>query len=198
MARPREFDEDVALDGARDVFWEHGYDNATLPDILDGMGLTRGSLYKAYKDKRSLFLTVLARYDTQMVDKGVHTLTDDSIDGWDRITTLFNGAAQSVAKGDRRGCLLCTTAAGPAAYDAEIAKSTDESLNKMRSGFEAALHGSIAHKGQSADEITAQAQLLTTLYVGLRILARSQAPDATVQATAQAIQRLKPAPAIPH
>jgi len=198
MARPREFDEDIALDGARDVFWEHGYDNATLPDLLDGMGLTRGSLYKAYKDKRSLFLIVMARYDAQMVDKGVNTLTDNSIDGWDRITTLFNGAAQSVAKGDRRGCLLCSTAAGPAAYDVEIAKSTDASLNKMRGGFETALRGSMAHKGQTEDEITAQAQLLTTLYVGLRILARSQAPDATIQAAAQAIQQLKPTTQTQH
>ena len=46
------------------VFWQKGYEDASLPDLLEGMGLTRGSLYKAFKDKKSLFLKVLERYDT--------------------------------------------------------------------------------------------------------------------------------------
>ena len=63
MARPRVFDTDVALSGAMDVFWEHGYEGASRPYLLIGMHLTRGSLYKAFNDKKSLFLTVLNRYE---------------------------------------------------------------------------------------------------------------------------------------
>ena len=54
MARPREFDTDVALSGAMDVFWEHGYEGASLPDLLIGMHLTRGSLYKAFNGEKTL------------------------------------------------------------------------------------------------------------------------------------------------
>ena len=63
MARPRVFDTDVALSGAMDVFWEHGYEGASRPYLLIGMHLTLGSLYKAFNDKKSLFLTVLNRYE---------------------------------------------------------------------------------------------------------------------------------------
>ena len=62
MARPRVFDTDVALSGAMDVFWEHGYEGASRPYLLIGTHLTRGSLYKSFNDK-SLFLTVLNRYE---------------------------------------------------------------------------------------------------------------------------------------
>ena len=47
MARPREFEIDDALQDAMAVFWRKGYDGASLPDLLDGMGIARGSLYKA-------------------------------------------------------------------------------------------------------------------------------------------------------
>ena len=90
MARPREFDPDKALEQAMDVFWQHGYEGASLPDLLSGMGLTRGSLYKAFKDKRSLFLLVLNRYEQIAVAQAVALLGDDSIpDGADRIDALF-------------------------------------------------------------------------------------------------------------
>ena len=140
MARPREFDPDDALEKALQVFWTLGYDGASLPDLLTGMGLTRGSLYKAFKDKKSLFLMVLDCYDQQQVDAAVSLLADEKTpDGWDRIMTLFNSIPQAVASGDRRGCLLCSAVAGPSSYDAEIAKSVQTALARMRAAFEIAL-----------------------------------------------------------
>ena len=140
MARPREFDTDAALSGAMDVFWEHGYEGASLPDLLTGMNLTRGSLYRAFKDKKSLSLTVLTRYEDSAVDAAALLLSDDNIpDGWDLVTHLFETIPQAMASGDHRGCLLCSAAAGPASYDVEIAAQVHKSLNKMRNAFAVAL-----------------------------------------------------------
>jgi hypothetical protein len=47
----------------RNEFWEHGYEGASRPYLLIGMHLTLGSLYKSFNDKKSLFLTVLNRYE---------------------------------------------------------------------------------------------------------------------------------------
>ena len=52
MARPREFDEAEVIRLAADVFWQKGYQDAALPDLLAGMKLTRGSLYKAFGEKK--------------------------------------------------------------------------------------------------------------------------------------------------
>ena len=79
MARPRSFDTDVAVEKAMQVFWTHGYEGASLPDLLEGMGLTRGSLYKAFTDKKSLFLKVLEHYEGKAVQSGVALLTDSAI-----------------------------------------------------------------------------------------------------------------------
>ena len=140
MARPREFDPDDAIEKAMHVFWDLGYDGASLPDLLAGMGITRGSLYKAFKDKKSLFMLVLDRYDQQEVTGAVNLLSDPEIpDGWDRIMTLFTMVTDTVAKGDRRGCLLCSAAAGPASYDPDIANSVLERFARMSAAFRRAL-----------------------------------------------------------
>jgi AcrR family transcriptional regulator len=60
--RPRSFDTDHALDRALDVFWQKGYEGASLSDLTAAMGINRPSLYAAFGDKENLFRRVLDRY----------------------------------------------------------------------------------------------------------------------------------------
>ena len=62
QGRPREFAEDVALDAAMHVFWEKGYEGASLDDLTAAMGINRSSLYATFGDKESLFRRVMDRY----------------------------------------------------------------------------------------------------------------------------------------
>jgi TetR/AcrR family transcriptional repressor of nem operon len=177
MARPREFEPEEAVEKAMQVFWRYGYENASLPDLLEGMGLTRGSLYKAFKDKKNLFLLVLDRYETTAVDAGVAKLSDAGIgDGRQRIRGLFQGLVAAVDGGDRRGCLLCTVAAGSAANDPDIAQIVQAGLTKLQMGFLRALRETPALAGLSEPRQRRLADTLLTQYVGLRMLARSQLP----------------------
>jgi len=191
LARPREFNEDKALDGAMDVFWTHGYEGASLPILLKGMGLTRGSLYKAYKDKKSLFINILHRYDKAEVEKASMLLNDKSVkDGLERIEQLFGSVLKAVVNDDHRGCLLCSAAAGPAHNDKEISEAVHILLQKMKSGFEAALQHSSKHSELPKERLSQLADLLLTQYVGLRILSRSQASKETLKRSISSLMKL--------
>lgn len=60
--RPREFELEEALDKAMRLFWEKGYDATSLAELASVMGITKPSLYAAFKDKENLFEQALARY----------------------------------------------------------------------------------------------------------------------------------------
>jgi AcrR family transcriptional regulator len=62
MARPREFDREVALERATGVFWAKGYASTSTDDLLAAMGIGRQSLYNAFRDKRALYLEALECY----------------------------------------------------------------------------------------------------------------------------------------
>ncbi|MFB2604650.1 helix-turn-helix domain-containing protein, partial [Rhizobium phaseoli] len=60
--RPREFDAEAALDTALRVFSERGYHAASISELTEAMGLAAGSVYKAFGDKRGIFLAAFDRY----------------------------------------------------------------------------------------------------------------------------------------
>ncbi len=62
MGRPRNFDEDEVVAEALQTFWKQGYGATSIPDLLEAMELRRGSLYKAFRDKHSLFERALDDY----------------------------------------------------------------------------------------------------------------------------------------
>ncbi|WP_299619558.1 TetR/AcrR family transcriptional regulator [uncultured Tateyamaria sp.] len=179
MARPRSFRTEDAVEKAMQVFWTHGYEGASLPDLLEGMGLTRGSLYKAFTDKKTLFLRVLEHYEGMAVQAGVTMLTDCGVpNGADRIMAMFTNSYRAVTDGDRRGCLLCTAAAGPSMYDDEIAEAVSRGLGALRDAMGEALKASPKHKDLPEDARRELACMLISQYVGLRTMARARiAPD---------------------
>ncbi len=65
MSRPRNFDEDEALDAAMHLFWTHGYEGTSLRDLTEAMGLNRPSLYAAFGNKEALFRKALDLYERE-------------------------------------------------------------------------------------------------------------------------------------
>ena len=133
MGRPREFDVDDALDRAMRVFWAKGYQGASLDDLLAAMGIGRGSLYKAFGDKRSLYLAALQRYDAEIVDHAVRRLCDAAGgDGRARIARLLHDDIDAVEHGDdRNGCFLCNASVDQAPHDPAVAEAVRRSIDRL-------------------------------------------------------------------
>jgi AcrR family transcriptional regulator len=62
VGRPRAFDQDEALDRAMHIFWEKGFEGASLNDLTGAMGIKPASLYAAFGNKQVLFERALDRY----------------------------------------------------------------------------------------------------------------------------------------
>jgi len=187
LARPREFEIDDAVERAMHVFWERGYEGAALPDLLAGMGSARGSLYKAFGDKKSLYLKALAMYAESEVAEGIRMLRDKGEpNGARRIAGLFSSIVDGVRDGDRRGCLLCSAAAGPASGDADISKAVADMLSDITDAFREALAAAPAARDMPHDRQRSRAHALTAAYVGLRVLAKSGQSVAALTRAARA------------
>ncbi len=65
--RPRAFDEETVLDRAAEIFWQHGYEGASLTALTGAMGINRPSLYATFGSKQQLFERAFARYHETQV-----------------------------------------------------------------------------------------------------------------------------------
>lgn len=63
LGRPRSFDADPALERAMLLFWQVGYDGASVRDLGTVMGVGQTSLYLAFGDKASLYLAAIKRFE---------------------------------------------------------------------------------------------------------------------------------------
>lgn len=63
--RNKDFDEEVVLRKAIRLFWEKGYHNTSLQDLISGLGIGRSSIYHTYGDKHQLFVKALELYQQE-------------------------------------------------------------------------------------------------------------------------------------
>jgi AcrR family transcriptional regulator len=75
--RPLSFDREAALDKAMHVFWEHGYEAASIADLTAAMGITPPSLYTAFGDKEHLFLEAIEAYGKGPGGFGARALAEE-------------------------------------------------------------------------------------------------------------------------
>ena len=62
MGRLPEYDRDELLIAAATLFGRLGYEGCSLSDLVDGLGVHRASLYKAFGSKRGLFVATLQHH----------------------------------------------------------------------------------------------------------------------------------------
>lgn len=133
MARPREFDIDEALNRAMEAFWRRGYEATSMTDLVDAMGVQKGSIYKAFKDKHSLFMAALQRYMDTIYDAARQVLTraDSPVEGigsW-LVQTRRLGRDGKM----RKGCLGINSMAELAPHDREVSKLMQRHFDRMES-----------------------------------------------------------------
>lgn len=74
------------LDVAEKLFCAKGFDNTTTNDILEEIGIARGTLYYHFKSKEDILDAMIERLTKQMVEKAAIIALDESIPVLERLT----------------------------------------------------------------------------------------------------------------
>lgn len=182
MARPREFDEEVALGQVMRVFWDQGYQASTFADLTKAADVRKQSLFGVFGDKRSLFLKSLALYRNQVLAQArkVVSEADSPLEG---IARLIRYAARPPGPKDGpSGCLMANTALEFGLSDSDVAAEVKRTFRAMEDILTAAVK-----KGQERGEITTRfdsaaiGQSLANTINGLRILRNTGATSQQVK-----------------
>ena len=188
MGRPMKFEADAVVDKAVEVFWRQGFAATTPQNLVDELGIGKGSLYNTFKSKHHLFELSLRRYSA----KRVAALTE-GLEGPGPVLPKLREAMRTLAGiGDHRfGCLIVNSVAELGSADEGVAAVAKELFGQIEDAFRSALE-----RGQADGEITSRrpagvsAGSLLAAVIGSSVLAKTgsdpadlnRALDAALQA----------------
>ena len=193
MARPREFDTDLALKRAMAAFWAKGYAATSMDDLQTAMQIGRQSLYAAFGDKRRLYVEALECYQQGSVVGHLARLRSGA-SPMAGIEALMIGLIPTDDAERSLGCMGVGSVAEFGAVDADLVEL------RARSG--ALLAGALADRLREAQaagdidpalDLDLAARFLQTTMQGLQLAARAGGDFASLRDLARfAVERLKP------
>lgn len=174
MARTKEFDPDVALTAALDVFWRQGYAATSMDDLARQLGLGKQSIYATFGNKRELYLRALERYRAVNSADLVELLA-----GADPVLPAIRGVLMSfvdeaLLDEDRRGCFLVNCAMERVPHDERAAREVRTAFDTVEDALTDALIRAQAG-GEVPDDRSPRtlARFLLTSIQGLRVIGKT-------------------------
>ncbi|MFC3982519.1 TetR/AcrR family transcriptional regulator [Streptosporangium jomthongense] len=190
MARTKEFDPEVALEAALQLFWERGYEATSMSDLVDRLGIGRASLYATFGGKHDLYLKALRRYANSRNPSPVELLSQPGA-----ALPAVRGLIELYTEdsiGDRRGCMIVNAAGELLPGDERVAGIVDANWTCLETALTSALIRARAQGELPADrDPVALARFLLVFLQGLRLTAKGRsAPERLRDAAAQALKIL--------
>jgi TetR/AcrR family transcriptional repressor of nem operon len=165
------------------VFWDRGYHDASLPDLLEGMDLSRGSFYKAFVDKRCVYLRALDAYIEDATRTVGETLHSDPSPKAAIRQAFSQQVDSSSGKEGLRGCFVVFAAVEMLPGDEEVAARISRLFRRLQDLYAAAVIRAQAQGeiDSGLDERTL-ARFLVCQIQGMRVLGKAGADREDVRA----------------
>lgn len=171
MGRSKEFEENVVLQKAMELFWKQGYEKTSLNDLVEHMGIHRRSLYDTFGDKHTLFLRVIDFYGDLIKSRLTNSVLQAQSEK-NAIECVFDFVISGT--GNSCGCLFVNTATEVAPRDEAVKEKTEKAF-EQEEDFLRELICKGQEKGVFSSFYNAQtlAESLHNTLIGLRVLART-------------------------
>jgi AcrR family transcriptional regulator len=183
--RPISFDRDAALEAAMLLFWNRGYEGASMADLTEAMGLNPSSIYAAFGDKHALFSLAVKRYMETRAQYATKALEEPTLEKV--VRALFdNTVAFLTAPGHPPTCMTLAGAMG-CSVDATPARDL---MTEVRKQNQVAIRERLLQarkNGELPKEINVDdyTRYLSTILAGLSIQAANGSTKAELKRTAQ-------------
>lgn len=191
MPWEKSFDEEVALEKAMHVFWDKGFDSASIADLIEQTGVNRGSLYNAFGGKHALFVKALLKYDRDNRQANLARL--EAMDNPKRAISEFfdNMVTNTLADTERKGCFLFNTVLDSSSHEAEVNEIVANGLREIEGFFRRSIEVGQA-RGDIRQDIDAQAKAkaLLALSLAIRVLGRGPYNESALQTIADEAKQL--------
>lgn len=174
MARTKDFDENEVLTKAIQLFWYKGYNGTSMQDLVDGLGISRSSLYDTYTDKHTLFMKALESYQ-QTGAAQMGEIIHHQGPAKEAVERLLRFATNELlCDKQQKGCFMVNAEVEVAPHDAEVSNVIRRNDQEMEDAFL-----QIIEKGKANGEIKSpqDARALTRFIFnavkGMRVTAKS-------------------------
>ena len=173
MARPKQFNENDVIDKAVVVFWAKGYEATSIQDLVEAMGIQRGSLYTAFGSKQQLFLIALKRYSLTVVKK-LLVILNSQPSAIESIQLFFAQIVEHLlTAGELRGCLITNSAIERGLRDDE----TKQHVLKLFQSIENAFFNTLLRASKNGElstqlDLKELASYLTSHMQGLLVIGK--------------------------
>ncbi|MBE9141027.1 TetR/AcrR family transcriptional regulator [Nodosilinea sp. LEGE 07088] len=178
MPRHKEFDPENCLNQVMHLFWEKGYQDTSIADLVQRSGVQRYGLYETFGDKQELFQRALDWYLSTVISQYLARLeSEDSEPSLTEIEIFFEQFIDYLDHpSSSLGCLICNTAVEGAVHDPIVISRVQQYLERLRRAFARALK-SAQHNGELAEgtDIVQITEFLTGSVLGISTYARSPA-----------------------
>ena len=82
------------LDTAEQLFIEKGYDRASLQDIIEATGLSKGAIYHHFTSKEDIFYSVCNRIGQRNAEILAEVRDDSALNGLEKLRAIFKASLQ--------------------------------------------------------------------------------------------------------
>jgi len=192
--RPRSFDRESALASAMEVFWQKGFEGASVAELCAAMDLNPPSLYSAFGDKEKLFLEAAERYSSDFRESCPYC---DEPTARGAVEKMLTYAANEFSETSEhpRGCLMMM-AATTAANSSEglqkwIAQKRATARDRLRGRIKRGIEEGDVPSGADATALT---DFYFTVLTGMALHGREGASRHSLLATVAQAMSLFPKP----
>ncbi len=185
MAGVKQFNQDLVLEQAMEVFWSKGYEGTSISDLTQATGLGRGSLYGTFGGKEQLFLSVLDRYADQFQAAIVEQLNHP--DPYQALEGMFEVMIERMSNPKYpRGCLNTNTCIGMSGKSEMIERKIAERLGGLESAIYQVLRKAQAQqKLPTEQDLRALARFLVAVSQGMAVLNKTFADPCVIKDVAK-------------